>query len=171
MLPPSTILGCVTIWIIASAIPLSGYPLSLFGQVEGGMIVVAALLASSAALLLVLLLAGNLSSRSLCLRGKEGSLVLLCLTALAEETIWRGYVLTKCIAHIGSLPGAVLSIILFALSHFMMGPRSIWANFWTGSVFTAVWFITGGLVFAMVSHVIYNFLWIAFQPIRSLEIR
>lgn len=93
------------------------------------------------------------------------AVVLLVTVAVAEETVFRGYLLRRFSQATGSTTLAVvLSSVLFALGHGYQGSLGIIAVGAIGVVFAVVYLKRGSLVAPMVMHFIQNFLGLIVTP-------
>ena len=93
------------------------------------------------------------------------ALVLLAVVAVAEETVFRGYLIRRFNQVTGSVRFAViLSSLIFALGHAYQGPIAIVATGAIGVAFAAVYLRRGSLVAPTVMHFIQNFLGLIIAP-------
>ncbi|HEX7043886.1 MAG TPA: CPBP family intramembrane glutamic endopeptidase [Burkholderiales bacterium] len=93
------------------------------------------------------------------------ALVLLVVVAVAEETVFRGYLLRRFVQLTGSARAAVvLTSLIFALGHGYQGPLGVIAVGAIGAAFAAVYLWRGSLVAPVVMHFIQNFLGLIVAP-------
>ncbi len=81
----------------------------------------------------------------------------LGVDASVEELVWRGLVLGGLAAALGAVPGLALSSAGFAVWHRRALGRRCAVHLVTGLCFGGA-FLAGGLVAAMLAHVVYNVL-------------
>lgn len=93
------------------------------------------------------------------------ALVLLLVVAVAEETVFRGYLLHRLSQASGSRGFAlVLSTVIFAFGHAYQGTLGIVAVAAIGFAFAVVYLWRGSLIAPMVMHFIQNFLGLIVAP-------
>jgi ABC-2 type transport system ATP-binding protein len=80
----------------------------------------------------------------------------------SEEVLWRGFALARLAPAVGSVPALVLTTAGFAASHYPgLRGRGVLTHTVTGSVFGAVFIVTGSLAAAVAAHGSYNLLVVA----------
>jgi uncharacterized protein len=102
----------------------------------------------------------------------EGLLALLLVTvvALAEETIFRGYLLLRFLPILRSTTGAVLlSSAIFAVGHGYEGSAGLATVGVLGAVFALVYLWRGSLVAPIVMHFLQDFLSIVLLPFLGIK--
>jgi len=93
------------------------------------------------------------------------ALVLLVVVAVAEETVFRGYLLRRFMQLTGSAGAAVIvTSLVFALGHGYQGPLGVIAVGAIGATFAVVYLWRGSLVAPVVMHFIQNFLGLIVAP-------
>lgn len=93
------------------------------------------------------------------------ALLLLVVVAVAEETVFRGYLLRRLSQASGSVGFAVvLSTVIFAFGHTYQGALGIVAVAVIGGAFALIYLWRGSLVAPMVMHFIQNFLGLIVAP-------
>ncbi len=76
---------------------------------------------------------------------------------VAEEIVWRGWLLEHLRKVEGPLPALVVGSVLFALSHYStQGQRAVAWHGVLGLVFGGLYLLSEGLVAPLVSHMAYN---------------
>jgi len=94
------------------------------------------------------------------------ALLLVAVVAVAEETIFRGYLLLRFNKVTRSLvAGVILSTAVFALGHGYEGSAGLTTVAYLGLVFAVVYIWRGSLVAPMVLHFLQDFLGIVLLPI------
>ncbi len=92
--------------------------------------------------------------------------VLVVVVALAEETIFRGYLLLRLHAITGNLAFAVLlSTAIFALGHGYEGSGGVITVGFIGLMYTLIYVWRGSLVAPITMHFLQDFLGIVLLPI------
>ncbi|MBT8104286.1 MAG: CPBP family intramembrane metalloprotease [Woeseiaceae bacterium] len=81
----------------------------------------------------------------------------LSVTAgIVEETMWRGYMFWY-LGHVMPLwAAALISTVLFGLSHAYQGPRNIPMVALAGAVFAALYLLTGSIWLPMLLHAVFD---------------
>lgn len=103
--------------------------------------------------------------------GRTGWVMLtaLCASAVLEEMIWRGYLMTALSAGDGwrhALLAALVSAAAFGLSHVVWGPLAMAAKTVDGLVWAWLFAATGTLLWCVVSHAVFNSLVVAHAGAR-----
>lgn len=94
--------------------------------------------------------------------------VFLVVVAVAEETIFRGYLLLRFTRLLGSTWGAVtLSSVIFAIGHGYQGSAGVIAVGVLGVVYALVYLWRKSLVAPMVMHFLQNFSGVLVLPLYS----
>lgn len=134
---------------------------------------------AGAALLEKLLLSAGLSAPSTALpksleaEGKVEMIlgaILVTVVAIAEETIFRGYLLLRFRAILGSTTAAVvLSSVIFAVGHGYEGSAGLVTVGFMGGVFALVYLWRGSLIAPIVMHFLQDFLGIILIPLLGLK--
>ncbi|QKT03996.1 CPBP family intramembrane metalloprotease [Ectothiorhodospiraceae bacterium 2226] len=94
------------------------------------------------------------------------ALVFLVVVAIAEEVVFRGYLLLRLRVVLGSPVGAVIvGSIIFALGHGYQGGAGVVTIGAVGAVLALVYLWRGSLVAPMVMHFLQNFLGIVVMPL------
>ncbi|HJN16710.1 MAG TPA: CPBP family intramembrane glutamic endopeptidase, partial [Armatimonadota bacterium] len=83
-------------------------------------------------------------------------LLVLLIAPIAEELIYRGYVLQALWQKLRPLPAAALSALLFAGSHLVITPVGFGAIFAVGFVSAYIFRWSRSLVACVVLHISYN---------------
>jgi len=92
--------------------------------------------------------------------------VLVIIVAVAEETIFRGYLMLRLIAVTESPTAAVaLSAVLFSLGHGYEGSAGVITVGAMGAVFAVVYLWRGSLVAPMTMHFLQDFIGIVVAPL------
>jgi membrane protease YdiL (CAAX protease family) len=102
----------------------------------------------------------------------EGILAVLLVTvvAVAEETIFRGYLLLRFQAILGGAGKAVvLSSVIFALGHGYEGSAGLVTVGVLGAAFAVVYLWRGSLVAPVVMHFLQDFLSIVLLPLLGMK--
>ena len=95
---------------------------------------------------------------------------LVVLVAIAEETIFRGYLLLRFRAINLSLPwAAVLSAVIFSLGHGYEGTSGVVTVGTMGLVFAVIYLWRQSLVAPMVMHFLQDFIGIVLAPLLGLK--
>ena len=98
------------------------------------------------------------------------ALVLVAVVALAEETIFRGYLLLRFQSVLRSTTAAVLlSSTVFAVGHGYEGSAGLVTVGVMGVAFALVYLWRGSLVAPMVMHFLQDFLGIVLLPLLRLK--
>jgi membrane protease YdiL (CAAX protease family) len=98
------------------------------------------------------------------------ALVLVTVVAVAEETIFRGYLLLRFQAVLRSTTAAVLlSSVIFAIGHGYEGSAGLVTVGVMGAVFALVYLWRGSLVAPIVMHFLQDFLGIVLLPLLGLK--
>jgi CAAX protease family protein len=85
-------------------------------------------------------------------------IILVIIVALAEETIFRGYLMLRFQgAHIRPLAAAVLSAIIFSLGHGYEGTAGIATVVYMGLTFALLYLWRGSLVAPVIMHFLQDF--------------
>jgi membrane protease YdiL (CAAX protease family) len=86
-----------------------------------------------------------------------GTGLVVSLTAIAEETIWRGFAFGFLADRSGVPVAVVMTTLGFAALHmYGQGWSGVISHVLTGAAFALAVVITGGLIAAMLMHVTYN---------------
>jgi membrane protease YdiL (CAAX protease family) len=93
------------------------------------------------------------------------AVVLVSVVALAEETIFRGYLLLRLRALFGSAGAVVLSSIIFAIGHGYEGSAGLVTVGIMGAIFALIYLWRGSLIAPVVMHFIQDFLGIVLIPL------
>lgn len=84
--------------------------------------------------------------------------VLVTVVAIAEETIFRGYLLLRFVGIMGhTLPAVLLSSLVFSLGHGYEGTAGMISIFTLGAIFSAVYLWRRSLIAPMVMHFLIDF--------------
>lgn len=98
------------------------------------------------------------------------AVLLVTVVALAEETIFRGYLLLRFQAVLRSATAAVLfSSVIFAVGHGYEGSAGLATVGVMGAVFALVYLWRGSLVAPIVMHFLQDFLSIVLLPLLGLK--
>lgn len=100
----------------------------------------------------------------------EGLLALLLtvVVAVAEETIFRGYLILRCRALTGSVPAAViLSSIIFSIGHGYEGTAGVVTVGTMGAVLAVIYLWRQSLVAPIVMHFLQDFLSVIVLPLLA----
>ncbi len=93
------------------------------------------------------------------------ALVLLVVVAIAEETIFRGYLLRRFTQVAGNrFLAVIVSSAIFALGHAYQGSLGVVAVGVIGVAFALVYFWRGSLIAPIVMHFIQNFIGLLIAP-------
>jgi len=96
--------------------------------------------------------------------------ILVVVVAVAEETIFRGYLLLRFRGVNLSLPrAALLSAVIFSLGHGYEGSSGVVTVGTMGLVFAAVYIWRQSLVAPMVMHFLQDFIGIVLAPLLGLK--
>jgi membrane protease YdiL (CAAX protease family) len=96
--------------------------------------------------------------------------VLVIVVAVAEETIFRGYLLLRLRAVTHSTAAAVaLSTLLFAAGHTYSGPAGVVAVAVLGALLALIYLWRGSLVAPIVLHLVQDFLGLVLAPWLGLR--
>jgi uncharacterized protein len=94
------------------------------------------------------------------------ALLLVIVVAVAEETIFRGYLILRFTFLSGNVPAAlVVSSIIFSLGHGYEGLAGLTTVGILGLIFAIIYVRTGSLVAPMVLHFLQDFVGIVLAPI------
>lgn len=91
-----------------------------------------------------------------------GYMILSLLVCIAEEFIWRGFLLSFLINHFNIHIGwaLLISSFLFGLNHLFFGLRNIFLKFIDGIVWGLLFLITSSLLIPILSHLTFQyFVW------------
>jgi membrane protease YdiL (CAAX protease family) len=95
---------------------------------------------------------------------------LVVIVAIAEETIFRGYLLLRFRAINLSLPwAAVLSTVIFSLGHGYEGTSGVVTVGAMGLMFALIYLWRQSLVAPMVMHFLQDFMGIVLAPLLGLK--
>jgi len=84
--------------------------------------------------------------------------VLVVIVALAEETIFRGYLILRFQgAHLGPVAAAVLSTLIFSLGHGYEGTAGVVTVIYMGLTFAFIYLWRGSLVAPIIMHFLQDF--------------
>ena len=96
------------------------------------------------------------------------ALVLVLVVAVAEETIFRGYLILRLASVLRNRLWAVIaSSLIFAIGHGYEGEAAVVTIGLTGLVFALVYVWRQSLVAPVVMHLVFNFLAIVVAPLLS----
>jgi membrane protease YdiL (CAAX protease family) len=96
--------------------------------------------------------------------------LMVVVVALAEETIFRGYLILRIKAVTGSVLAAiVLSTVIFSLGHGYEGSAGVVTVGYMGLVFALIYLWRGSLVAPIVMHFMQDFLGIVLLPVFGLR--
>lgn len=96
------------------------------------------------------------------------AVVLVVVVAVAEETIFRGYLILRLASVLRSRPWAVIvSSLIFAIGHGYEGEAAVVTIGLTGLVFAIVYVWRQSLVAPVAMHLVFNFLAIVVAPLLS----
>jgi membrane protease YdiL (CAAX protease family) len=96
------------------------------------------------------------------------AVVLVAVVAVAEETIFRGYLLLRFRTVLGSTTAMVLlSSFIFALGHGYEGTAGLVTVGVMGAVFALVYLWRGSLTAAVVMHFLQDFVGIVLVPLLA----
>jgi membrane protease YdiL (CAAX protease family) len=85
--------------------------------------------------------------------------VLVIVVAVAEETIFRGYLMLRFQgAHLGPLIAALLSALIFSLGHGYEGTAGVITVIYMGLTFALIYLWRGSLVVPVVLHFLQDFI-------------
>ncbi len=76
----------------------------------------------------------------------------ICGGAIAEESLYRGYLQPALVGKLGVAGGIVLTALLFSLLHFNFNPISVVAKFLLGGTYGVIAWRTGSLTASAVTH-------------------
>lgn len=93
------------------------------------------------------------------------ALAFLVVVAIAEETVFRGYLILRLSAVTGRSGAVLISSIVFALGHGYQGTLGIAAIGVIGVVFALVYLWRGSLVAPMVMHFLQDFMGVILIPL------
>lgn len=94
------------------------------------------------------------------------ALVFLVVVAVAEETIFRGYLMLRFRAITGNLTVTVLlSSLIFSIGHGYQGAAGVLTVCLLGVIFALVYLWRGSLIAPMVMHFLQNFVGIILVPL------
>ncbi len=90
---------------------------------------------------------------------------LVAVVAVAEETIFRGYLIRRFAAITGSTPAAVvISAVIFSLGHGYEGSAGLIAVGFLGALYALVYLWRGSLIAPITMHFLQNFLGLVVAP-------
>jgi membrane protease YdiL (CAAX protease family) len=97
--------------------------------------------------------------------------IMVCVVAVAEETIFRGYLLLRFQKGLQMAPfgAAVLSAVIFSLGHGYEGTSGVVTVAFLGLVLALVYQWRGSLVAPMIIHFLQDFSGIVLPPLLSLK--
>lgn len=96
------------------------------------------------------------------------AVVLVLVVAVAEETIFRGYLILRFAGVLGNrLSAVVASSLIFAIGHGYEGEAAIVTIGLTGLVFAIVYIWRQSLIAPVVMHLVFNLLAIVVAPLLS----
>jgi membrane protease YdiL (CAAX protease family) len=96
------------------------------------------------------------------------ALVLVAVVALAEETIFRGYLLLRCKALTANTPAAVLlSSIIFSIGHGYEGTSGVVTVGTMGAILAVIYLWRRSLVAPIVIHFLQDFLGVIILPLLT----
>jgi membrane protease YdiL (CAAX protease family) len=104
------------------------------------------------------LLEGRTSAMSAALPGGPGLVVLVAAIAVAEEWLWRGFLLTAIPAETAAGSGAALVIgaVAFGLNHYYFGARNVATKTLHGLAWGGLVLASGSMWIAVVSHLCFD---------------
>lgn len=76
----------------------------------------------------------------------------ICGAAIAEESLYRGYLQPALVSKLGVVGGILLTSLLFSLLHFNFNPVSVVSKFLLGCTYGLIAWRTGSLVAPAVTH-------------------
>lgn len=98
------------------------------------------------------------------------AVLLVTVVAVAEETIFRGYLLLRLRAVLKNTTGAVLaSSLIFSLGHGYEGSAGLATVGVMGAIFAVVYLWRGSLLAPIVMHFLQDFLGIVLAPVLGLK--
>ena len=97
------------------------------------------------------------------------AVVLVMVVAVAEETVFRGYLLLRFRPHFGNVGAVVLSSVIFAVGHGYEGSAGLATVGVMGAVFAVIYLLRGSLVAPMVMHFLQDFLGIVLLPLLGVK--
>jgi membrane protease YdiL (CAAX protease family) len=104
------------------------------------------------------------------LSGAALALVLILVVAIAEETIFRGYLILRLTAVTSSPPAAVvLSAVIFSVGHGYEGPAGVIITGVIGVVYALVYLSRRSLVAPVVLHFLQDFTTILLLPLLGIR--
>jgi membrane protease YdiL (CAAX protease family) len=97
--------------------------------------------------------------------------IMVCVVAVAEETIFRGYLLLRFQKglQMASFSAALLSSVIFSLGHGYEGTSGVITVGFIGLCFALVYQWRGSLVAPMIMHFMQDFTGIVLSPLLSLK--
>jgi membrane protease YdiL (CAAX protease family) len=97
--------------------------------------------------------------------------IMVCVVAVAEETIFRGYLLLRFREglKITPLAAALLSSVIFSLGHGYEGTSGVVTVGFIGLMFALVYLWRGSLVAPMIMHFLQDFSGIVLSPLLGLK--
>jgi membrane protease YdiL (CAAX protease family) len=96
------------------------------------------------------------------------AVVLVVVVAVAEETIFRGYLLLRWTALTGSTPVAVvLSAVIFSIGHGYEGTSGVLTVGTLGAILAVIYLWRGSLVAPIVIHFLQDFMGIVALPLLA----
>ena len=79
------------------------------------------------------------------------------LAGIMEEFAYRGVLTLLLAGFMGYLPAALVSAVLFGLSHMSSGKRAVFIGILFALAFQYIVYISGGLLIAIIVHAVYDF--------------
>jgi membrane protease YdiL (CAAX protease family) len=97
--------------------------------------------------------------------------LLVCVVAVAEETIFRGYLLLRFQKglQMASFSAALLSAVIFSLGHGYEGTSGVITVGYIGLCFALVYQWRGSLVAPMIMHFLQDFFGIVLSPLLGMK--
>jgi membrane protease YdiL (CAAX protease family) len=96
------------------------------------------------------------------------ALIMVLVVAIAEETIFRGYLILRFRVMMSNVAAVLLSIAVFALGHGYEGTAGLVTVAFMGLVFTLVYQWRQSLVAPMVMHFLQDFAVIVLPPLLAM---
>jgi CAAX protease family protein len=99
------------------------------------------------------------------------AVILVCVVAVAEETIFRGYLLLRFEKGLRMAPfaAALLSSVIFSLGHGYEGTSGVITVGYIGLCFALVYQWRGSLVAPMIMHFLQDFVGIVLSPLLGMK--